>query len=226
MSESSEKGIRKRILWTEEEEIILASIYEQLRTKDLCKIFNVTPKSITYKLNKMGLRKKTHGRFISESMPYINRHGVKNPQYKDGRTELPEYPIWASMVQRCSDPKDKSYKNYGGRGIWVYKKWREDFNNFYKDMGARPSKKHSIERIDNNKGYFPKNCIWATRKEQANNTRANRLITIRGETKTLQQWIDKSGIKYATVNKRLYIYKWDIERALTTPPQKRNYRNV
>jgi hypothetical protein len=232
MSQSSEKGvslkkdIRRRILWTEEEEILLASIYEQLRIEDLCRFFNVTYRSITYKLKKMGLRKKTYGRFISESMPYIDRRGIKNIHYVDGRSMLPEYSVWSSMIQRCTNPNDKAYKNYGGRGISVYKKWREDFGNFYKDMGLRPSQKHTIERINNDGDYEPSNCEWATREKQSINKRSNRLVTMGGETKTLQQWINESGIKYATVNKRLYIYKWDIERALTTPTQKRSYQNV
>jgi len=89
-----------------------------------------------------------------------------------GMTKTPEFKAWDAMLQRCLNPKNFSYSRYGGRGITVCKRWRS-FENFYKDMGPRPHSKLSIHRIDNDKGYFPKNCKWATRAEQyANRTDA------------------------------------------------------
>ena len=91
-----------------------------------------------------------------------------------------EYRIWSGMKGRCLNPKNSAYKYYGGRGIKVCQEWIESFECFMLDMGRRPSKKHSIERKDNNWNYTPENCVWATKAEQANNTRANCMIKFDG----------------------------------------------
>jgi hypothetical protein len=87
-----------------------------------------------------------------------------------GRRYCPEYNTWAGMHSRCENPKEAGYKNYGGRGITVCERWRS-FENFYADVGDRPSPKHSIDRINNDGNYEPGNVRWATRTEQNRNRR-------------------------------------------------------
>lgn len=91
-----------------------------------------------------------------------------------GRYGTPEYRAWDAMKQRCTNPKANGYDGYGGRGITVCDRWRYSFENFYADMGDRPSRDHSLDRIDNEGNYEPGNCRWATHSEQMKNrTRFN-----------------------------------------------------
>jgi hypothetical protein len=103
---------------------------------------------------------------------------------KHGRTGTPEYCVWSAMIQRTTNEKNPSFSNYGGRGIGICKEWL-DFQEFLKDMGTRPSKKHSLDRINNNLGYGPNNCRWTTRLIQNNNKRSNRSIEWLGTSWTI-----------------------------------------
>lgn len=92
------------------------------------------------------------------------------------REKLRHFWVWSAMVRRCRDPKDPAYKNYGERGLTVCQSWGK-FANFMSDMGPRPSRKHTLERRENDMGYGPDNCYWATREEQAKNRRMFRSNT-------------------------------------------------
>ena len=120
-----------------------------------------------------------------------------------GLSKTPEYRIWNQMKQRCTNPNRKSYKNYGSRGINVCTAWLASFESFLHDMGKRPSPKHTLERLNNEDGYNPCNCVWATKNVQANNTRRVRRYTLLGETLTMKQWCDRLHLNYWTVRTRL-----------------------
>lgn len=122
---------------------------------------------------------------------------------KHGLSHAPEHNIWQTMINRCHLPSTKKYSSYGGRGIHVCKRWREDFAAFYADMGPRPSSAHSIERLDNNGPYSPDNCEWATRLRQANNTRTNLYLTVGGERLSAAEWARRTGIPPATLVARV-----------------------
>lgn len=128
----------------------------------------------------------------------------------------PEYTAWLNMKTRCLNPKVKEFRLYGGRGITVCERWSTSFADFLSDMGPRPSKSHSIERIDVNGNYEPQNCFWATRQQQSRNKRNTKLVTYNGVTKPLVGWSDELGISMKTLWVRLKM-NWDIERAFTRP---------
>lgn len=118
-------------------------------------------------------------------------------------TNTAEFSIWIGIRQRCSKPSNKHYQRYGARGITVCERWETSFENFLSDMGPRPSPRHSVERIDNDKGYYLENCKWGLAVDQANNRRNNRLITFNGQTKTIAQWARDLGIHHNTIRNRL-----------------------
>lgn len=100
------------------------------------------------------------------------------------------------MKERCYDPKNVRYEHYMKKGITVCDHWLHSFENFFADMGNRPSPEHSLGRINNDKNYEPSNCAWQTREEQMNNMSNNRFETMNGETLTVAQWARKLGIPY------------------------------
>jgi hypothetical protein len=136
---------------------------------------------------------------------------------RHGLSHSPTYSSYANMISRCTDPTNKKFADYGGRGIAVCKRWSESFDAFVADMGVRPDGM-TLERRDVNLGYEPDNCRWATWKEQHNNKRSNRLIEFSGQTKTLQQWADQTGFSHTLIFYRLQ-RGWSVARALTSPPR-------
>lgn len=133
-----------------------------------------------------------------------------------GLSKTPEYGIWSNIKSRTTDMKNKSYPDYGGRGICMCDEWLNDFAAFFNYVGFRPSKKHTIDRIDNERGYEPGNVRWAVKITQANNTRRNRRITLYGVTKTLSEWCRDTGVNYKVAHHRLSS-GWDELAAITTP---------
>ena len=121
------------------------------------------------------------------------------------------------MLQRCHNPRNPAYADYGARGIAVCAAWRASFDAFFADMGPRPSPAHSIDRKDNERGYEPGNCRWATRVEQNNNTRQNVFLTLRGRTQTREAWAREAGISAKVVRDRMEKLGWSAEEALFTP---------
>lgn len=118
-----------------------------------------------------------------------------------GKTGTPEYFAWMGMIARCKNSKNSEYHHYGGRGINVCERWSH-FENFLSDMGERPSPEHSLDRIDNNSGYSPENCRWATLLTQANNKRTNHVIVVGGQPMTVAQAARMLGLSWTTTLKR------------------------
>jgi len=133
-----------------------------------------------------------------------------------GMCKTPEHTSWNNMIDRCHNENSHAYKDYGARGITVCDTWRSSFEQFFIDMGKRPTKLHTLERIDNELGYYPENCRWATRAEQARNKRNNVLFTLNGETKCLRDWEYHFGAKKGSFSSRL-ARGWSIARTVTTP---------
>lgn len=126
------------------------------------------------------------------------------------------YRSWSHMVQRCTNQNNKRYCDYGGRGITVCKEWLK-FENFLEDMGGNWEPGLTLDRTNNEKGYYKKNCRWATRKQQAGNKRNNLTITHKGVTQLITQWAGKLGVKYSTLRYRFCVLGWSAEKAITTP---------
>lgn len=131
-----------------------------------------------------------------------------------GFSGTPTYTAWEHMLARCRNKRHASFKDYGARGIIACSRW-EKFENFLHDMGAQPEGL-TLERIDNNAGYSPSNCKWATRREQSNNRRNSRFLNLGGETFTITTWCRNLGGSHALVDGRLRA-GWSIQRALSEP---------
>lgn len=112
------------------------------------------------------------------------------------------YYAWRSMRLRCYNSSNPSFHHYGGRGIVVCERWINDYDAFYSDMGECPNDM-SLDRIDPNGNYEPNNCRWATQKQQSNNQRRSRKLSIGGETLTITEWAEKIGIRADTLFGRI-----------------------
>lgn len=130
-----------------------------------------------------------------------------------GYAKTKEYNVWKAIKQRCYNPNDTDYHNYGGRGIKVSDRWLNSFENFLDDMGLKPSPEYSIDRIDNDGDYEPNNCKWSNQIEQANNKRNNIMV---GDI-ALPEYCRQNSLNYNTIKHRITSDKWSIEKAINTP---------
>ncbi len=133
---------------------------------------------------------------------------------KHGMSKQPMYKLWLNVKDRCNNPKNPYFHNYGGRGIKMAPELEADFGAFLAAVGPRPSPAHSLDRIDNDLGYAPGNLRWATKKEQANNMRKSVFVEFEGKRLTVQQWADSLGVARSVLHYRLFQAKWPLERAL------------
>lgn len=150
----------------------------------------------------------------TKSCGCLSRELTSERLTKHGKTHSSIFNIWISMKARCLNKGNHAYKNYGKRGIKICKRWME-FKNFYKDMGDKPCNL-SLDRINNNGNYSPKNCRWATRKEQSNNCRTNNKLSLNGKIRNVTEWASILNISPFTLFNRKYI-GWSDEKILTHP---------
>lgn len=152
----------------------------------------------------------------------LREAGRKGAIKHGGRNER-LYAVWQGMKSRCYNPKSRFYQRYGGRGIIMCPEWKDDYNEFriwalnngYDQNSSRGM--CTIERLDNNSGYSPDNCVWATSKTQCNNRSSNHIIEAYGESHTLTEWAEKIGVRKDTLRRRICVYGWTPERAVTEP---------
>lgn len=154
-------------------------------------------------------------RGISNSCGCIVRENVHSRKHNGCGT--PTYEIWKSMWGRCSNPRNKGFPQYGGRGITVDPAWR-DYSVFIRDMGEKPEGRWSLDRIDNNKGYSRANCRWATDTQQGRNKSTNTRYMFAGEELTWSEWADRGAVSQQLLRSRVVVWGWDFATALNTPP--------
>lgn len=135
------------------------------------------------------------------------------------------YNIWGRMIQRCSNPNSKSYKNYGDKGIVVCNEWKNSFEKF-RDWAFQNgySENLTLERKDNNLGYCPENCCWISKSEQAKNRNSNLKIEYESKTKTLAEWCRELNLNYKTTYMRIWGYGWSVKEAFEIPKGSRRKR--
>ena len=180
--------------------------YTPIRWECLCDCGN---KKIVQGCNIKAGKSTSCGCLQAEIMSKRAKHGCS----RNGKT--PEYRTWKAMHTRCYNKKQISYSRYGGRGITICDRW-SDFKNFLEDMGVKPNGT-SIERIDNNKGYCPENCKWATDEEQRSNKSGSRYFKIDDTVLNLKGWSLLCGIPSDILHGRVYSQGLSMKEAINKP---------
>ena len=184
-----------------------------------CKCGNVS------KINRSNLQKNPNRLCVNCSKYTNKKKGEENHNFKHGYAtikngKIPEYNIWLAMRDRCKNINNKQYKDYGGRGISYIESWN-DFQNFINDMGFRPTRFHTLDRINNDRGYYKENCRWATRQEQNRNRRNNVYYDLKDGTKINKQtMIENLGWTNSKFRRRFERY--GIENILNEYESNRN----
>ena len=164
-----------------------------------------------------------HSRSPTKSCGCWRREFIR-PTQTHGQSFSRTHNIWCAIKRRCNNKNAVNYGDYGGRGITYCERW-EKFENFFADMGESPRGK-SIERKNNEGNYEPRNCKWATRKEQGANKRNNRYLEFNGQNLTIAEWTRKTKLPKDRIWNRHYVLRWSVEKTLTTPARKGNYRKI
>jgi hypothetical protein len=146
-----------------------------------------------------------------------HRKGTRHPGFLHGESKkTPEHAAWLEMRKRCLCATGRAYADYGGRGITICDRWLNSYANFLADMGRKPSRKHSLDRIDNNRGYSPDNCRWATQNQQVTNRRDTVFVPFNGKSIPIGDAARLTGIDRVKIWKRIFYLGWSPERALST----------
>lgn len=157
-----------------------------------------------------------HSEVVKERNKVYAKHGGT---MNGKRSDL--YKAWDAIRQRCHNPKNKAFVDYGGRGIEMHEPWRTSYAEFERDVaaeiGAKPNRTYSLDRKDNGRGYEPGNLRWATPTEQNRNRRNTVFYELRGEKRTIAEWAQLANIPYDTVKRRVLGFGWPLDEALGTP---------
>ena len=154
-----------------------------------------------------------------------NIDALTNRNRTHGMSGTAEHNTWKAIKKRCYSASAGDFHLYQGKGIKVCERWIDSFENFYSDMGAKPSAAHSIERRDSSKDYEPSNCYWATPLQQARNTSRNVIHTYKGCSKTLKEWCDELHLPFYSIKSRI-ADGWPVSKAFETPVKQINQGNL
>jgi hypothetical protein len=204
----------KRAFWTSEEIEFVKENWATMTDQDLADSLNRSKNAV--KTARQGMNLK------NSRAQAINKLMLKNgDRYYHGLRAHPTYGSWTQMKSRCSNPRSAGYHRYGGRGITVCEEWADEFQTFYTwSIENGWSNGLSIDRIDNDSGYSPDNCRWATKEQQCNNQEKNVRITAFGETKSVSAWSrdHRCQVSRSTLDQRL---KKGVtpEKAISAPPK-------